>query len=80
MPIELTTDEQVMEIEDAIDSTIEYYIMCDQCNGVTNLESSGVARELFDQGWRMVDSNGRVLLTCPRCAPATTPTSGGEQP
>jgi len=73
----LTDDEQVMEIEDCIDESTEYYVICDRCRGVTDVESMGVARDLFDQGWRMVDNGNRMLLTCPTCA---APSAEGERP
>lgn len=67
MAIELTREEQLMEIEDAIEESVEYYVMCDECNGVTNLTNRTVAPDLYEQGWRMVDNDNRVLLTCPKC-------------
>lgn len=65
---ELTRDEQLMEIEDAIEESVSYYVMCDECNGVTDIEKyAGASARLYEEGWRMLDKDNRVLLTCPRC-------------
>lgn len=46
-----------------------------QMSKINPPSSPEINRELFDEGWRIVDNDNRMMLTCPKCV--NTPTAEG---
>ena len=67
--LEIDAGDQKSLLQDHIEETTIYYIICDECRGTTDdLTMSTLGFHLYDKGWRLrEDERGREYVFCPRC-------------
>jgi len=60
---------QTSFLDDSIEDTTTYYVICDECHGCYDMPTFGVGNSMYDEGWRVKENaNGQRLVMCPDCA------------